>query len=125
MHITIPEVAKKVQCMSEDEGPFNTKKYSSCLVVIIGLLLPLLNLTVVSGIVSDGVADGVQDILADDRDELSDWEDPDWLVSSSERAYFANSITNLENLEDGIDTLPTLEKMGPICIQCYNNKRYY
>ena len=98
--------------MSEDEGPFNTKNIAvAC--VIIGLLLPLLNLTVVSGIVSDGVADGVQDILADDRDELSDWEDPDWLVSSSERAYFANSITNLENLEDGIDTLPTLEKMGP------------
>ncbi len=98
--------------MSEDEGPFNTKNIAvAC--VIIGLLLPLLNLTVVSGIVSDEVADGVQDILADDRDELSDWEDPDWLVSSSERAYFANSITNLENLEDGIDTLPTLEKMGP------------
>ncbi|PDH21363.1 MAG: hypothetical protein CND89_06020 [Marine Group II euryarchaeote MED-G38] len=98
--------------MSEDEGAFNTKNIAvAC--VIIGLLLPLLNLTIISGIVSDGVADGVGEILADDRDELSDWEDPDWLVSSSERAYFANSITNLENLEDGTDTLPTLEKMGP------------
>ena len=99
-------------CMSEREGALNAKNIAiGC--VVIGLLLPVLNLTVVSGIVSDGVADGVQDTLADGRDELSDWEDPDWLVSTSERTYFANSITNLESLEDGTDTMPILEKMGP------------
>tara|TARA_B100001113_G_scaffold204764_1_gene167909 strand:+ start:8819 stop:11653 length:2835 start_codon:yes stop_codon:yes gene_type:complete len=98
--------------MSEREGALNAKNIAiGC--VVIGLLLPVLNLTIVSGIVSDGVAEGVQDILADDRDELSDWEDPDWLVSTSERTYFANSITNLESLEDGTDTMPVLEKMGP------------
>ena len=99
-------------CMSREEGAFNAKNIAiGC--VVIGLLLPMLNLTVLSGIVSDGVADGVKEIMADDRDELSDWQDPEWLVSTSERAYFANSITNLENLEDGTDTLPVLEKMGP------------
>ncbi|MFL2958387.1 MAG: hypothetical protein ACJZ4Z_06325 [Candidatus Thalassarchaeaceae archaeon] len=98
--------------MSEEERVLSAKNIAiGC--VVIGLLLPVLNLTVVSGIVADGVADGVQDILAEDRDELSDWEDPDWLVSTSERTYFANSITNLESLEDGTDTLPVLEKMGP------------
>ena len=91
--------------------------------VVIGLLLPVLNLTVVSGIVSDGVADGVQDTLADGRDELSDWEDPDWLVSTSERTYFANSITNLESLEDGTDTMPILEKMGPFVYREYREKK--
>jgi len=99
-------------CMSGEEGALSAKNIAiGC--VVIGLLLPMLNLTVLSGIVSDGVADGVKEIMADDRDELSDWEDPEWLVSTSERAYFANSITNLENLEDGTDTLPVLEKMGP------------
>ena len=101
--------------MSEGEGALNRKNIAiGC--VVIGLLLPVLNLTVVSGIVSDGVAEGVQDILAEDRDELSDWEDPDWLVSTSERTYFANSITNLDSLEDGTDTMPILEKMGHLFI---------
>ena len=60
--------------------------------VVIGLLLPMINLTVISGMATDGVISGVGDALNDGRDELSDWEDPDWLVSTSERTYFANSV---------------------------------
>ena len=79
--------------------------------VVIGLLLPMINLTVISGMATDGVISGVGDALNDGRDELSDWEDPDWLVSTSERTYFANSVTNVEELESG--DIPELEKMGP------------
>jgi len=79
--------------------------------VVIGLLLPMINLTVISGMATDGVISGVGDALNDGRDELSDWEDPDWLVTTSERTYFANSITNVEELESG--DIPELEKMGP------------
>ena len=79
--------------------------------VVIGLLLPMINLTVISGMATDGVISGVEDALNDGRDELSDWEDPEWLVTTSERTYFANSITNAEELESG--DIPELEKMGP------------
>mgnify|MGYP006078962317 FL=1 len=79
--------------------------------VVIGLLLPMINLTVISGMATDGVISGVEDALHDGRDELSDWEDPEWLVTTSERTYFANSITNEEELESG--DIPELEKMGP------------
>lgn len=98
--------------MSEEIGALSAKNIAiGC--VVIGLLLPLLNLTAISGMVSDGVAEGVQDTLADNRDEISDWEDPEWLISTSERTYFANSITNLVSLEDGTDALPILDKIGP------------
>ena len=79
--------------------------------VVIGLLLPMINLTVISGMATDGVISGVEDALHDGRDELTDWEDPEWLVTTSERTYFANSITNEEELESG--DIPELEKMGP------------
>ena len=79
--------------------------------VVIGLLLPMINLTVISGMATDGVISGVKDALHDGRDELTDWEDPEWLVTTSERTYFANSITNEEELESG--DIPELEKMGP------------
>ena len=79
--------------------------------VVIGLLLPMINLTVISGMATDGVISGVEDALHDGRDELSDWEDPEWLVTTSERTYFANSITNEEELVSG--DIPELEKMGP------------
>ena len=79
--------------------------------IVIGLLLPMINLTVISGMATDGVISGVGDKMADDRDELTDWEDPDWLVTTSERSYFANSITNVDELEAG--DIPELEKMGP------------
>jgi hypothetical protein len=80
--------------------------------IVIGLLLPTLNLTIISGIATEGVISGVGDTLSDGRDELIDWsDDDDWLVQTSERTYFANSITNVENLEVG--DIPELEKMGP------------
>jgi len=79
--------------------------------VVIGLLLPMINLTVISGMATDGVISGVEDALHDGRDELTDWEDPEWLVTTSERTYFANSITNEEELVSG--DIPELEKMGP------------
>ena len=104
---------------------FNTKKIAiGC--IVIGLLLPLINLTVISGLASEGVVDGVQDTIATPRgcyltcedvdgDGIPDskWLGHDWLVSTSERTYFANNIINLDNLSSGVDELPELEMMGP------------
>jgi len=104
---------------------FNTKKIAiGC--IVIGLLLPLINLTVISGLASEGVVDGVQDKIATPRgcyltcedvdgDGIPDskWLGHDWLVSTSERTYFANNIINLDNLSSGVDELPELEMMGP------------
>ena len=88
--------------------------------VVIGALLLMVNggLAVtgtVDGIIEGAVAETVAssyDGLDDDGNEnyTADFGD-DWINASSEKAYFANSITNLEEVLAG--SSPTYEKVGP------------
>jgi len=86
----------------------------------IGALLLMVNVLIAATGVLDGViASSVSDMVAGGYDGLDDDgnEDytadfgDDWLNVSSEKAYFGNSITNLEAVLDGGE--PTYEMVGP------------
>jgi len=86
----------------------------------IGSILLLVNIGLaVTGFVDGQIQSGVNEQVLQGNDGLDesgnqnysiDYDD-DWLVSTSERTYFANSITNLEDVLDGND--PIHEMMGP------------
>ena len=86
----------------------------------IGSILLLVNIGLaVTGFVDGQIQSGVNEQVLQGNDGLDesgnqnysiDYDD-DWLVSTSERTYFANSITNLEDVLDGND--PVHEMMGP------------
>jgi hypothetical protein len=90
--------------------------------IIIGALLLMLNVGIgvtgtIDGIIEGTVADtvaGSYDGLDDDgnQDYTADFGD-DWINASSEKAYFANSITNLEEILADATVEPTYEKVGP------------
>ena len=90
--------------------------------IIIGALLLLVNVLIavtgtVDGLIEDGVAGMVEegfDGLDEDgnQDYTADYGD-DWLNVSGEKAYFANSITNLEAILADTTVEPTYEMVGP------------
>ena len=90
--------------------------------IIIGALLLLVNVGIavtgtVDGIIEGAVADTVEsgfDGLDEDgnQDYTADFDD-DWINVSGEKAYFANSITNLEEILADATVEPNYEKVGP------------
>ena len=90
--------------------------------IIIGALLLMVNVGIgvtgtIDGIIEGTVADtvaGSYDGLDDDgnRDYTADFDD-DWINASGEKAYFANSITNLDEILADETVEPTYEKVGP------------
>ena len=90
--------------------------------IIIGALLLMVNVGIgvtgtIDGIIEGTVADtvaGSYDGLDDDgnRDYTADFDD-DWINASGEKAYFANSITNLDEILADATVEPTYEKVGP------------
>ena len=90
--------------------------------IIIGALLLLVNIGIgvtgtIDGIIEGTVADtvaGNYDGLDDDgnQDYTADFGD-DWINASSEKAYFANSISNLEEILEDPNVEPTYEMLGP------------
>ena len=90
--------------------------------IIIGALLLMVNVGIgvtgtIDGIIEGTVADtvaGSYDGLDDDgnQDYTADFDD-DWINASGEKAYFANSITNLEEILVDATVEPTYEKVGP------------
>ena len=90
--------------------------------IIIGALLLMVNVGIgvtgtIDGIIEGTVADtvaGSYDGLDDDgnQDYSADFDD-DWINASGEKAYFANSITNLDEILADATVEPTYEKVGP------------
>ena len=90
--------------------------------IIIGALLLMVNVGIgvtgtIDGIIEGTVADtvaGSYDGLDDDgnQDYTADFDD-DWINASGEKAYFANSITNLDEILADATVEPTYEKVGP------------
>ncbi len=90
--------------------------------LITGALLLALNVGVAVTGTLDGVIEStVSETVASSYDGLDDDgnEDytadygEDWISASSEKAYFANSITNLEEILANSSVDPTYEKVGP------------
>jgi len=90
--------------------------------IVIGALLLMVNVGIgvtgtIDGIIEGTVADTVAssyDGLDDDgnQDYTADFDD-EWINASSEKAYFANSITNLEDILADATVEATYEKVGP------------
>ena len=90
--------------------------------IVIGALLLMVNVGIgvtgtIDGIIEATVADTVAssyDGLDDDgnQDYTADFDD-EWINASSEKAYFANSITNLEDILADATVEATYEKVGP------------
>ena len=90
--------------------------------IVIGALLLMVNVGIgvtgtIDGIIEGTVADTVAssyDGLDDDgnQDYTADFDD-EWINASSEKAYFANSITNLEEILADATVEATYEKVGP------------
>ena len=99
-----------------------TMENKGTIAIIIGALLLLVNVLIavtgtVDGLIEDGVAGMVEegfDGLDEDgnQDYTTDYGD-DWLNVSGEKAYFANSITNLEAILADTTVEPTYEMVGP------------
>ncbi len=99
-----------------------TMENKGTIAIIIGALLLMLNVGIgvtgtIDGIIEGTVADtvaGSYDGLDDDGNQnyTADFGD-DWINASSEKAYFANSITNLEEILADATVEPTYEKVGP------------
>ena len=99
-----------------------TMENKGTIAIIIGALLLMVNVgigvtgaidSIIEGTVADTVA-GSYDGLDDDgnQDYTADFDD-DWINASGEKAYFANSITNLEEILADATVEPTYEKIGP------------
>ena len=90
--------------------------------MVIGALLLMVNVGIgvtgtIDGIIEGTVAETVAssyDGLDDDGNEdyTADFGD-DWINASSEKAYFGNSITNLEDILADATVEPTYEMLGP------------
>jgi len=103
-------------CLSE------TMENKGTIAIIIGALLLMVNVGIgvtgtIDGIIEGTVADtvaGSYDGLDDDgnQDYTADFDD-DWINASSEKAYFGNSITNLEEILADATVEPTYEMLGP------------
>ena len=103
-------------------SPSETMENKGTIAIIIGALLLLVNIGIgvtgtIDGIIEGTVADtvaGNYDGLDDDgnQDYTADFGD-DWINASSEKAYFANSISNLEEILEDPNVEPTYEMLGP------------
>ena len=103
-------------------SPSETMENKGTIAIIIGALLLLVNIGIgvtgtIDGIIEGTVADtvaGSYDGLDDDgnQDYTADFDD-DWINASSEKAYFANSISNLEEILEDPNVEPTYEMLGP------------
>ena len=103
-------------------SPSETMENKGTIAIIIGALLLLVNIGIgvtgtIDGIIEGTVADtvaGNYDGLDDDgnQDYTADFGD-DWINASSEKAYFANSISNLEEILEDPNVDPTYEMLGP------------
>ena len=103
-------------------SPSETMENKGTIAIIIGALLLLVNIGIgvtgtIDGIIEGTVADtvaGSYDGLDDDgnQDYTADFDD-DWINASSEKAYFANSISNLEEILEDPTVEPTYEMLGP------------
>ena len=99
-----------------------TMENKGTIAIIIGALLLMVNVGIgvtgtIDGIIEGTVADtvaGSYDGLDDNgnRDYTADFDD-DWINASGEKAYFANSITNLDEILADATVEPTYEKVGP------------
>ena len=99
-----------------------TMENKGTIAIIIGALLLMVNVGIgvtgtIDGIIEGTVADtvaGSYDGLDDDgnQDYTADFDD-DWINASSEKAYFGNSITNLEEILADSTVEPTYEMLGP------------
>ena len=95
----------------------NQQKASALLVI--GLVLIGINFLALAPFVAGQVEAGVQDVVADgydgydddgNKDYTTDYDD-EWLVSTSERVYFAYSLDNPEGVDAG--EAHEFTKMGP------------
>ena len=95
----------------------NQQKASALLVI--GLVLIGINFLALAPFVAGQVEAGVQDVVADgydgydddgNKDYTADYDD-EWLVSTSERVYFAYSLDNPEGVDAG--EAHEFTKMGP------------
>ena len=84
----------------------------SIAMMLTGIILVSLNMFVLTGVVASNVQAGVEELIVDGRDDVSDWEDEEWLVQTSERSYFAYNLTDPDWRNSGHD-VPPFEKMGP------------
>ena len=92
----------------------------SIAMMLTGIILVSLNMFVLTGVVASNVQAGVGELIVADRDgviedgqeEPDKWERDDWLVQTSERAYFAYNLTDTDWRNSGHD-VPPFEKMGP------------
>tara|TARA_Y100001970_G_scaffold69313_2_gene88417 strand:+ start:4081 stop:6831 length:2751 start_codon:yes stop_codon:yes gene_type:complete len=80
--------------------------------IVTGIILLGLNYVALAGFVAGQVEIGVGDTIADGYDSEEDYDD-DWNISTSERAYFGYSITNVEELTENSAVNAEFEKMGP------------
>ena len=101
-----------------------TMENKGTIAIIIGTVLLLVNVGIavtgtIDGIIEDAVADTVAsgfDGLDEDGNEnytADFYGDESWLNASSEKAYFANNITNLELILADPTIEPTYEMIGP------------
>ena len=68
--------------------------------IVAGLLMMGANVFVISPFVDGQIADGVTETVAEGYDEVEDFDD-EWKTSTTERAYFANSITDMASYATG------------------------
>ncbi len=81
--------------------------------LIVGIILIGMNALAFAPYVSQATLDTVAEAIESGYDEASDFEEDDsWGTSTSERAYFAHSITNPAEVADGT-AAPQFEKLGP------------
>lgn len=99
-----------------------TMENKGTIALITGALLLALNVGVavtgtldgiIEGTVSETVASTYDGLDEDGNEDYTADYGEDWLSVSSEKAYFANSITNLEEVLADSSINPTYEKVGP------------
>ena len=77
---------------------------------IVGLLLFSVNLAVISPMVMEITEDALGTATVMDNET---WEDEEWLVSVSQRSFYAWNLTNAAELQDGAADDMEFEKVGP------------
>ena len=81
-------------------------------IALAGLVLIGMNFMALAPFVAGQVEAGVGDTIAAGYDSEDDYDD-EWSESTSERAYFGYSITNVEELTENSAVNAEFEKMGP------------
>ncbi|MBF93412.1 MAG: hypothetical protein CMB78_06540 [Euryarchaeota archaeon] len=98
----------------------DTVENKGTMAIGIGALLLLVNVgmaatgfvdNLIQGNVETLVAEGYDGLDEDGNEDYTFDFDEEWLNPSSQKAYFANSISNLDEVQAGAD--PTYERVGP------------